>query len=159
MRFLKALSSNPASGVISPRCITIHLGSRSNQSKCYVPGSMIHGRVHLQLNKPLSSPCELTVVFACRQTTTDDSAASSPSNPPSALDGDPTDPSTLFEVDQVLFKDRILPGCRRQGPFYFSIKLPLCNFPPSLQVMFVAIQGHVVVIFHPFGGGQAIDIY
>ncbi|KAG0265025.1 hypothetical protein BG011_005592 [Mortierella polycephala] len=122
MRFFSKSHVNSIANIIPPKGFTVSLRTINGQNQCYGPGTVIQGQINLSLNKIITMPCQLRVIFTCCQTITKESENE---------DGSP--PSILFQVEHVLLQDQALPPCRRQTPFHFSIKLPLCNFPPSLE--------------------------
>ncbi|KAF9194539.1 hypothetical protein BGZ51_009102 [Haplosporangium sp. Z 767] len=122
MRFFSKSHVNSFANIIPPKGFTVSLRTINGQNQCYGPGTVIQGQINLYLNKTITVPCQLRVIFTCRQTITQESENE---------DGSP--PSILFQTEQVLLQDRALPPCRRQAPFHFSIKLPFCNFPPSVE--------------------------
>ncbi|KAF9957873.1 hypothetical protein BGZ72_001219 [Mortierella alpina] len=120
--------SNPAR-FVSLKGFKVLLATVNGHTRHYGPGNVIEGQVHLQLSKPIPGPCQLRVVFACHQNIAPSSSGQQSEETPYA----PDEGSSLFEVEKVLLQDQTMPACGRQTPFHFSIKLPLCSFPPSLQ--------------------------
>ncbi|KAI1320855.1 hypothetical protein EDD11_009812 [Mortierella claussenii] len=151
MRFFSKSPGSNASAYVSPQGLNISLAStKSGQARCYTPGATIQGRLQLHLNKPITTPCQLKIIFACRQNillshdsedhniSTGQSSSLIPyrtlirrNSSNSQQEGESW--STLFEVEHLLLDDQILPVCRRQGVFHFSIKLPFCCYPPSIE--------------------------
>ncbi|KAF9576359.1 hypothetical protein EC968_009333 [Mortierella alpina] len=121
--------SNPASSFVSPKDVKVLLATVNGHTRHYGPGAIIEGQIHLQLNKPIPGPCQLRVIFSCHQNIAPCSGSQESGAHPYALD----EGSALFKVEKVLLQDQTMPACRRQTPFHFSIKLPLCSFPPSLE--------------------------
>ncbi|KAF9113041.1 hypothetical protein BGX27_002347 [Mortierella sp. AM989] len=133
MRFFTKSPSNSASSFVTPHDFTITLVSKNGKAQYYGPGAIIQGQVQLSLAKPITSPCQLQVIFACHQTILPHALSN---NAPERNDtsSQEEDQSTLlFEVENLLLDNQILPACRKQGAFHFSIKMPLCSYPPSIE--------------------------
>jgi hypothetical protein len=137
MRFFsKHSSANIAATYLAPNGLSIALATKNGQPRRYGPGTILHGQVNLSLSKPILRPCQLRVVFTCTSTldsTTNslDHHSSKDDFPSSSLVPTTT---TLFEVEHLLIDNQTLPFCGRHAPLHFCIKLPLCNYPPSMEV-------------------------
>ncbi|GJJ69697.1 hypothetical protein EMPS_02045 [Entomortierella parvispora] len=129
MRFFSRLQSNDsAASLLAPAGLTVSLLTNNGRARFYGPGTTIQGQVHLHLARSSSFPCSLKVVFACHQT------SAQPPQEPGATSSSLASPSpVIFEVEHTLIQDELLNPCRRTHPLHFSIKLPLCNYPPSLE--------------------------
>ncbi|KAF9581503.1 hypothetical protein BGW38_001448 [Lunasporangiospora selenospora] len=156
MRLFSKHSIHNVASYIAPQGFSVSLSHQHGRPQYYSPGSVIQGQVHLVLNSVITSPCTLRIIFACHQTIAPypptAAAASSTqydtnqypidghnhnhnhqsalkkSQPSSNSRGD-----NIFEVDHILVDNATLPPYKRQTPFHFSIKLPLCSYPPSFQ--------------------------
>ncbi|KAF8935171.1 hypothetical protein BGZ47_010042 [Haplosporangium gracile] len=135
MRFFsKHSSTNSAATYLAPNGLSISLATKYGQPRRYGPGTTIHGQVNLSLSKPILRPCQLRVVFTCI-TTLDLTAEAAEHNNKDDLpsSSSPVPTTTLFEVEHLLIDDQTLPACGRHAPLHFCIKLPLCNYPPSME--------------------------
>ncbi|KAG0204183.1 hypothetical protein BGX33_008664 [Mortierella sp. NVP41] len=124
MRFFSKQSpANIAATYLAPpNGLSISLATtRNGHQRRYGPGTIIHGQVNLILTKPILRPCQLRVVFTCTSTIEQEQQQ------------DGTSSTILFEVDHLLIDNQTLPSCGRQAPLHFCIKLPLCNYPPSME--------------------------
>ncbi|KAG0325536.1 hypothetical protein BG004_003188, partial [Podila humilis] len=134
----------------------ISVPTRNGLESYYGPGTIFQGQLNLQLTKPIKGPCRLRVILACTQTigdiTLDDSnhnsssnnnsrsssprashsseASSTPSNKSHAHPQCPPH-RTVFAVEHILLQD--MPMAIKRHTFLFTIKFPMCNFPPSFQ--------------------------
>ncbi|KAG0206072.1 hypothetical protein BGX28_002431 [Mortierella sp. GBA30] len=139
MGFFSRTRSNTATSFVSPEGLKVSLATFNGHARYYGPGTTIQGRVHLHLNKPLPGPCQLRVVFSCHQNISPSpissitgSGGQQQMDDGCAREGEYSS-TLLFQVEKTLVQDQTLPACRRQTPFHFSIKLPLCSYPPSLE--------------------------
>ncbi|KAG0044971.1 hypothetical protein BGZ83_009747 [Gryganskiella cystojenkinii] len=121
MRFFSRLQhSDSAASYLAPSGLTVSLHSKDGRARLFGPGTTIQGQVHLSLARSTPVPCRLKVVFACHQSLIQETACSDTA-------------TTVFEVEHILIQDELLNPCNRKHPLHFSIKLPLCNYPPSLE--------------------------
>ncbi|KAK3844788.1 MAG: hypothetical protein J3R72DRAFT_437121 [Linnemannia gamsii] len=130
MRFFsKHSSANIAASYLAPNGLSLSVATTKNrQPRRYGPGTVLHGQVNLTLSKPILRPCLLRVVFSCISTLDSTTAEAED------LSSTPLAPSTtLFEVEHLLIDNQTLPACGRHAPLHFCIKLPLCNYPPSME--------------------------
>ncbi|KAG0331249.1 hypothetical protein BG004_001758 [Podila humilis] len=106
----------PISAFIPPRGFTLQpatTGHRTVQSH-YGPGTLFQGQLNLHLLKPTPSPCQLNIVLTCHRTSSKTSS-----------------PIQMFTVEHTLIDNEILAA--KKHYFHFTIKFPMCNFPPTFQ--------------------------
>ncbi|KAF9149980.1 hypothetical protein BG015_008205 [Linnemannia schmuckeri] len=136
MRFFsKHSSANIAATYLAPSGLSISLATKNGQPRRYGPGTIIHGQVNLSLSKPILRPCQLRVVFSCTTTLDLTAEAADHNNNKDDLPSSstPVPTTTIFEVEHLLIDDQTLPACGRHAPLHFCVKLPLCNYPPSME--------------------------
>ncbi|KAF9542738.1 hypothetical protein EC957_001719 [Mortierella hygrophila] len=135
MRFFSKISpANIAATYLAPNGLSISLATKNGHPRRYGPGTILHGQVNLSLSKPILRPCQLRVVFTCTTTLDFTTDAGDHNDKLVAATSSSTTPlTTLFEVEHILIDDQTLTACGRHAPLHFCIKLPLCNYPPSLE--------------------------
>ncbi|KAF9145885.1 hypothetical protein BGX30_006025 [Mortierella sp. GBA39] len=132
--FSKHSPANIAATYLAPNGLSISLATKNGHPRRYGPGTILHGQVNLSLSKPILRPCQLRVVFTCTTTLDFTKDAGDHNDELVAATPSSTTPlTTLFEVEHILVDDRTLTACGRHAPLHFCIKLPLCNYPPSLE--------------------------
>ncbi|KAH7058499.1 hypothetical protein BKA57DRAFT_449415 [Linnemannia elongata] len=134
MRFFSKHSpANIAATYLAPNGLSISLATKNGHPRRYGPGTILHGQVNLSLAKSILRPCQLRVVFTCTTTLDLTTDAGDHNNELPATTSSTTPLTTLFEVEHILIDDQTLPACGRHAPLHFCIKLPLCNYPPSME--------------------------
>ncbi|KAF9301252.1 hypothetical protein BGZ91_009617, partial [Linnemannia elongata] len=134
MRFFSKHSpANIAATYLAPNGLSISLATKNGHPRRYGPGTILHGQVNLSLAKSILRPCQLRVVFTCTTTLDLTTDAGDHNDELPATTSSTTPLTTLFEVEHILIDDQTLPACGRHAPLHFCIKLPLCNYPPSME--------------------------
>ncbi|KAF9428876.1 hypothetical protein BGZ94_000708 [Podila epigama] len=117
-------NNNTLSSFIAPRGFTLQAATSGHRAPRvhYGPGTIFQGQVNLHMLKPSASSCRLHVVLTGHQT-----ISPQISDVPSSS----SSKNTLFEVEHVLVDNEALAAKRHL--FHFSIKFPMCNYPPTFQ--------------------------
>ncbi|KAG0020482.1 hypothetical protein BGZ82_011585 [Podila clonocystis] len=151
--FFQAQEESLASTFIAPsNGYNISVPTRNGLDNYYGPGTVFQGQLNLQLMKPIKGPCRLRVILACTQTIGDvaltssspgeDRARTSSSSPRASQSSDTSStgshkhgqyppPRTVFAVEHILLQDMAM--AIKRHTFLFTVKFPMCNFPPSFQ--------------------------
>ncbi|KAK3830818.1 MAG: hypothetical protein JOS17DRAFT_775052 [Linnemannia elongata] len=134
MRFFSKHSpANIAATYLAPNGLSISLATKNGHPRRYGPGTIIHGQVNLSLAKAILRPCQLRVVFTCTTTLKLTTNEGDHNEELAAATSSTTPSTTLFEIEHTLIDEQSLPACGRHAPLHFCIKLPLCNYPPSME--------------------------
>lgn len=149
--FFQAQEESLASTFIAPsNGYNISVPTRNGLDNYYGPGTVFQGQLNLQLLKPIKGPCRLRVILACTQTIGDVTITSSGEDPRTSSSsprasqssdssstgshkhGQYPPPRTMFAVEHILLQDMAM--AIKRHTFLFTVKFPMCNFPPSFQV-------------------------
>ncbi|KAF9377601.1 hypothetical protein CPC16_011750 [Podila verticillata] len=150
--FFQAQEESLASTFIAPsNGYNISVPTRNGLDNYYGPGTIFQGQLNLQLLKPIKGPCRLRVILACTQTIGDIASSSTTTATSSGEDrssprasqssetsstgshkhGQYPPPRTVFAVEHILLQDMAM--AIKRHTFLFTVKFPMCNFPPSFQ--------------------------
>ncbi|KAF9280605.1 hypothetical protein BGZ74_002561, partial [Mortierella antarctica] len=149
--FFQAQEESLASTFIAPsNGYNVSVPTRNGLDNYYGPGTVFQGQLNLQLLKPIKGPCRLRVILACTQTIGDvtitssgeDRSRTSSSSPRASQSSDTSStgshkhgqyppPRTVFAVEHILLQDMAM--AIKRHTFLFTVKFPMCNFPPSFQ--------------------------
>lgn len=150
--FFQAQEESLASTFIAPsNGYNISVPTRNGLDHYYGPGTIFQGQLNLQLLKPIKGPCRLRVILACTQTIGDIASSTTTSTSPGEDRSSPRasqssetsstgshkhsqypPPRTVFAVEHILLQDMAM--AIKRHTFLFTVKFPMCNFPPSFQV-------------------------